>query len=64
MYISDMKKYDGSSTKSLSYKFNIFMNLYNRAKILSEILFIAFSIILKFMALEHYYFSYLSDLII
>ena len=53
-----MKKYNESSIKSLSYKFTIFINLYNRAKILVEILYIVFPIILKFMALKYYYFSY------
>ena len=57
MYTSDIEKYGGSSTESLSYKFTIFMDLCNRAEISAEILHIAFPTMLKFMALEYYYFS-------
>ena len=64
MYTSDMKKYNESSTESLSYKFNIFINLYNRAKISSEILYMIFFTMLKFIALKHFYFNYSSELII
>ena len=57
MYISE-KKYNNSLIKSLSYKFIIFINLYNKAEILVEILHIVFLIILRFITLEYYYFSY------
>ena len=59
LYISDIKKYDNSLTKSLSYKFTIFINLYNRVKISSEILYTIFLSMLKFIILKYYYFSYL-----
>ena len=64
MYTSDTEKYGGSPTESLSYKFNIFIDLYNRAKIPSEILHTVFPTILKSMALKHFYSSYPSDLTI
>ena len=54
-----MKKYNESLIKSLSYKFIIFINLYNKVKILVEILHIVFLIILKLIILKYYYFSYL-----
>ena len=64
MYTSDTEKYGGSPTESLSYKFNIFMDLCNRAEISSEILPTAFPTMLKSMALEHYYSSCPSGLTI
>ena len=64
MYTSEIKKYDDNLTKSLSYKFIIFMNIYKRVEVPEEILHIAFLIILKSMALEYYYSSYSIKLII
>ena len=64
MYTSDAEKYGGSPTESLSYKFNIFMDLCTRAEISSEMLPIAFPTMLKSMALEHYYSSCPSGLTI
>ena len=57
MYISE-KKYDESLIKNLNYKFTIFINLYIRAEIPQQTVQTTFSIMLKFMTLEYYYFNY------
>ena len=56
MYTSE-EKYGESPTESLSYKFNIFMNLCTRAQIPQQILNTTFPTMLKSMALKYYYSS-------
>ena len=56
MYNND-DKYGGSPTESLSYKFNIFMDLCTRAEIPQGLLHTAFPTMLTSMALEYYYSS-------
>ena len=44
LYTNDIEKYGDSSTEGLSYKFIIFINLYKRAEISSQILYTLFFI--------------------
>ena len=48
------KKYS-SDSDSFDYKYSIFINLYEKAELLIEAYFKAFSIILRGAALKHYY---------
>ena len=57
MYINE-EKYNESLIESLSYKFVIFINLCIKAEIPQQTIQIAFSIMLKSMTLEYYYFNY------
>ena len=57
MYINE-KKYGEGFIESLNYKFTIFMNLCIKVEIFQQTVQTAFSIMLKFMALEYYYFNY------
>ena len=57
LYIDEEMKYGGNSIKSLNYKFIIFLNLCIRVEISQQTVHIAFSIILKSMTLDYYYFS-------
>ena len=56
MYINE-KKYDESLIESLNYKFTIFMNLCIRVEIPQQTIQTAFSIMLKSITLEYYYFN-------
>ena len=56
MYISE-KKYNESFTESLSYQFNIFIDLCDRAEIPPQILSTVFLTMLNSMTLKYYYSS-------
>jgi hypothetical protein len=55
------KKYDRDGD-SFDYKYNIFIDLCKKAKLLINAYFKAFFIILKGAALKHYYTTYKTDL--
>ena len=57
LYIGEEMKYDGNLIESLSYKFTIFLNLCIKAEISQQTIHTAFSTMLKFMALDYYYFN-------
>ena len=57
LYIDEKMKYDKSLIKSLNYKFTIFLNLCIKIEIFQQTIHIAFSIMLKSMILDYYYFS-------